>query len=220
MVTGWRLAVSTLSSTEAKAGCGCSAGGVFPGVLPGMGTQQCWGRTRRGNGSSEMQMSQLAQDHVPQRPADRNDPALAVVFPGKVGYGYKTSLGKAKNNMPIKLFIFSKQGNIIESDREYMVLPLQCIPSKTMKTKQIAKEIQILRRKRRGRKRREQEEKEGDFFFFCITLVPGAYLPFPGLPWWDGKWFCSPNAAVVYQSFLPHAGQIFVALIKRIKTTL
>lgn len=57
-------------------------------------------------------------------------------------------------------------GNIIESDREYMVLPLQCIPLKIMNTKQIAKEVQILQRKRRGRKRREQEEKEGDFFFF------------------------------------------------------
>lgn len=185
MVTGWRPAVSTLSSMEAKAGCGCSAGGVFPGVLPGMGTQQCWGRTRRGSGSSDVLMSQLAQNHVPQRPAARNDPALAVVFPGKVGYGYETSLGKAKNNMPIKLFIFSKQGNVMgnikESDREYMVLPPQRILLKIMNTKQIAKEIQILQRKRRGRKRREQEETEEDFFF-CITLVPGIYLPFPDLP--------------------------------------
>lgn len=86
--------------------------------------------------------------------------------------------------MPIKLFIASKQGNvmgnIIESDREYMVLPPQCILLKIMNTKQIAKEIQILQRKRRGRKRREQEEK-GDFFF-CVTLVPGTYLPFPDLP--------------------------------------
>lgn len=55
-----------------------------------------------------------------------------------MGYGYETSLGKAKNSMPIKLFIFSKQGNvmgnIIESDREYMVLPLQCILLKIMNT--------------------------------------------------------------------------------------
>lgn len=53
-------------------------------------------------------------------------------------YGYETSLGKAKNSMSMKLFIFSKQGNvmgnIIESDREYMVLPLQCILLKIMNT--------------------------------------------------------------------------------------
>lgn len=76
--------------------------------------------------------------------------------------------------MPIKLFIASKQGNvmenIIESDREYTVLPPQCILLKIMNTKQIAKEIQILQRKRRGRKRREQEEK-GDFFFLCNTCT-------------------------------------------------
>lgn len=81
---------------EAKAGCGCSAGSVFPGVLPGMGTRQCWGRTRRGNVSSDVPVSQLAWDHVP---AARNDPALAVAFPGKVGYGYETSRGEAKNSM-------------------------------------------------------------------------------------------------------------------------
>lgn len=134
---------------------------------------------------SDVPMSQLARDHVPQRPAARNDPALAVVFPGKVGYGCETSLGKAKNSMPIQLFILSKQGNvtgnIIESDREYLVLSLQCIPLKIMNTKQIAKEVQILQKKRRGRKRREQEEKEGDFFHF-LTLVPGTYLPFPDMP--------------------------------------
>lgn len=32
---------------------------------------------------SDVPMSQLAQDHVPQRPAARNDPALAVVFLGR-----------------------------------------------------------------------------------------------------------------------------------------
>lgn len=162
MVTGWRVAVGTLSSMEAKAGCGCSAGGVFPGVLPGMGTQQCWGRTRRRNGSSDVPMShwlgttchrdlQLGMTQLWQLSSQT----------GKVGYGYETSLGRAKNSMPKKLFIFSKQRNvtrnIIESDREYMVLPLQCILLKIMNTKQIAKEIQILQRKRRGRKRGEQE---------------------------------------------------------------
>lgn len=40
-------------------------------------------------------VTQLAWDRLPQRPAARNDPALAVVFPGEMAYGYETSLGKA-----------------------------------------------------------------------------------------------------------------------------
>lgn len=89
------MEAGTPSSTQAKAGHGCSAGGAFPGVLPGTGTQQCWGRTRRGNSSSDVPVSQLAWDRLPQRPAARSDPAPAVVFPGEVACGYETSLGKA-----------------------------------------------------------------------------------------------------------------------------
>lgn len=106
-------------------------------------------------------MSQLPRDHVPQRAAAWNDPALAVVFPGEVGYGYETSLGKAK--MPIKLFIFSKQGNvmgnIIESDREYMVLPLQCILLKIMNTYEANWKGNTNPPKRRGRKRARGERR-------------------------------------------------------------
>lgn len=183
-------AVSTLSSMEAKAGCGCSAGGVFPGVLPGMGTQQCWGRTRRGNGSSIGCADESASsDHVPQRPAARNDPALAVVFPGKVGYGCETSLGKAKNRMPIQLFILSKQGNvmgnIIESDREYLVLSLQCIPLKIMNTKQIAKKVQILQKKRRGKRKESKRRKKVIFSFFNSCTGNILTLPWHALMRWQ-----------------------------------
>lgn len=76
-----------------------STGGAFPGVLPGIGTQRCWGRTRRGNSSSDVLVSQLARDCLPQRPAARDDPALAFVFPGEVAYTYKTSQGKAIKTM-------------------------------------------------------------------------------------------------------------------------
>lgn len=115
---------------QEKAGAGCSAGGVLPWKAAKDWAQWCWGRTRRGNNSSEVPVSQLAWGFLPQRPAAMNDPA-----PRGLPCSYGISLEKAVRIMCIWSYvIFSVQRNTaqntIESERECVVptqLPSQCI---------------------------------------------------------------------------------------------
>lgn len=83
------------SSTQTKAGRGCRAGGVFPWRAARDGAQSCWGRTRRGNNSSEVPVSQLAWGCSPQRPAAKNNPAPAVASLEGWPCGCRTNAGTA-----------------------------------------------------------------------------------------------------------------------------